>query len=42
MIVKFLLCLPLELREAIKARAKDMGMSSNALILKVLWDYIGE
>ena len=40
--VKFLLRLPLELREAINVRAKDMGMSANALILKVLWDYIGE
>ena len=40
--VKFLLRLPLELREAINVRAKEMGLSANALILKVLWDYMGE
>lgn len=42
MMVKFLLRLPLELRKAINVRAKEMGLSANALILKVLWDYMGE
>ena len=39
---KCMLRVPLELREAINVRAKEMGLSANALILKVLWDYMGE
>ena len=42
MIVQFMLRLPADLRASIKDRAKEMGLSANALILKVLWDYMGE
>ena len=42
MIVSFMLRLPADLRASIKDRAKAMGLSANALILKVLWDYFGK
>lgn len=42
MIVQFMLRLPADLRASIKDRAKAMGLSANALILKVLWDYFGK
>lgn len=42
MIVQFMIRLPADLRASIKDRAKAMGLSANALILKVLWDYFGK
>ena len=42
MIVQFMIRLPADLRASIKDRAKTMGLSANALILKVLWDYFGK
>ena len=42
MIVQFMIRLPADLRASIKDRAKAMGLSAKALILKVLWDYFGK
>lgn len=30
---------PNELRETIKAKAKDKGISMNALVLQILWEW---
>lgn len=38
-IKKFLLCLPAELREAIRKEAERKGLSSNSLVLTILWNY---
>lgn len=38
-IKKFLLCLPAELREAIRKEAEKKGVSSNSLIITILWNY---
>lgn len=41
-IKKILLCLPSELKEAIKAEATAKGMSQNSFILSILWSYFGQ
>jgi len=38
-IKRFLLYLPAELREAIRKEAEKRGLSSNSLIITILWNY---
>ena len=35
----FLLCLLVELREAIRKEAERKGISSNSLVVTILWEY---
>ena len=42
MIVSFMIRLPEDLRASIKDRAKGKGLSTKALIRKVMWDYFGK
>ena len=41
-IKKFLLCLPAELREAIRKEAERKGISSNSLVVTILWKHFHE
>ena len=41
-IKKFLLCLPAELREAIRKEAERKGISSNSLVVTILWKHFQE
>lgn len=38
-IKRFLLCLPAELREAIRKEAEQKGVSSNSLVVTILWNH---
>ena len=41
-IKRFLLCLPAELREAIRKEAEQKGISSNSLVVTILWKHFHE
>ena len=41
-IKRFLLCLPAELREAIRKEAEQKGISSNSLVVTILWNHFKE
>lgn len=37
----YLLRVPRELKDVLRRRAERMGLSLNALILQILWEYAG-
>lgn len=40
--IRFTFRIPLKLFNAIKSEAKEQGVSANALILQIIWDWLKE